>query len=116
MKYNLLVASALFLTISSAFAEAWQNSIVHAGETKSISVPSGKLIEFLPFSESPNGGVSIKLDFGGGAVVPSAGTGAVTPPSSFAGPIIVSVTCSKTAPYSTPASFVVITFRIKDNL
>jgi hypothetical protein len=105
----------LIFNVESAYAQAWQNLFVHAGETKSITVPAGKLIEFLPSGGTPTGSITVKVDFGSANVVPSVGLSSVNPPTSLVGPVTISLACPKTSPYTTPASFAIITYRLRDN-
>lgn len=117
-----VLAFLFFLTAGlsafSASAEPWQKIFVHAGETKTIPVPPGKQIEFLPIFGTANSGMSVKLDYGGDNVIPPVGAGnsVVSPPTTIVGPVTISLIMSKTAPFTTAASFLVITYRLKDNL
>ena len=116
----LFSAVALFFTAAgtSALAQPWQMMFVHAGETKTITVPTGKIVEFLPSTQTPNSGMGLKVDFGNNNVIPPVGiqTSLVSPPTVWVGPVTLSLIMSKTTPYTTAASFVAVTYRFKDNL
>ena len=95
-------------------AEPWQNLVVRAGETKTITVPAGKLIDFLPPSGA-NYIVNGKIEYSGDNVMPFSGNAVVGPPSLLIGPVIITLTVTK--PGSNPAvCFLVVTYRIKANV
>jgi hypothetical protein len=95
-------------------AEPWQNLVVRAGETKTITVPAGKLIDFLP-SSGPGYVLGGKIEYSGDNVMPFNGNALINPPTLLIGPVIITLTVTK-AGSSPPVTFLVVTYRIRANV
>jgi hypothetical protein len=98
-------------------ADPWQNLVIKGGETKTITAPLGKLIDFLPCAGS-NYVVSGKIDYGGGNVLPFGGNQMLTPPTMFVGLVTLTISVNKPpiVPNVPPPTFMVVTYRVLANV
>jgi hypothetical protein len=110
----LCLAAGLIFSAESAFAEPWLNLVARAGETKTLTVPTGKMIEFLPSSGTSNTTLSTKLEYSGDNFATLSGNAVVNPPTLLIGPVILTLTAARFGSGTAP-SFMVITYRLKVN-
>jgi hypothetical protein len=105
---GLLVAGLAF-GANSAYAQAWQNVVVKAGQNKAITVPAGKVIEFLPPAGTPHL-TTVKIEYTGENVMSVEGDTLLKPPTFLVGPVIITASVA-----ASPPGFLVITYRLKVN-
>jgi hypothetical protein len=98
-------------------AEQWQNLVIKAGENKTITVPLGKLVDFLPCAGT-NYVVSGRVEYSGDNIIPFTGNAMITAPTMLVGPVILTINVARPPinPMAAQASFLVVTYRLKANV